>query len=197
MDLPTIKEPQRYCGLYVYDFGQWTAVGYTADEIAVLLESETYGGGQVYKIQRATPDGRMELRGIARERFQVESGTFFYRAELTGAQADFEQLRSAAGNVPPPGRAMLHLTDRGPAAGGARFATVLIYPAEYEDELGRWLLAIEFQGGDLVEGGSSHVADYYAEQNTILQRQQLWSATTRASRSAEEVLASVRRAIQR
>ncbi len=196
MVLPELEQPTRYQGLYVYDFGQWCAVGYTADEIAVLIESEQYRGGKTYKIHRATPDGRMELRGISAERFQLESGMFFPRSELTDARADFESLRSAAECTPPPCRARLHLADRGEAH-SARFVVALVFPAEYEDDMGRWLLAVDYQGGDLAEGGISHAAQYNEESLTVLDRRQLWPSSTQSSRSAEEVLAGVRRAVQR
>ena len=42
MTIPSLEQPERYSGLYVFDFGQWTAVGYTADEVERLLESEAY-----------------------------------------------------------------------------------------------------------------------------------------------------------
>ena len=197
MILPRVKDPQRLRGLYVYDFGDWTAVGYTAEEIAILLEDENHGGGKVYKIHRASPDGRMELRGVSPARFGLESGMFFYRGELEAARADYEALRAAAGQTPPPCRAFLHLADRAADAGPQRFLTVLIVPSEYEDVLGNWLTAIAFYGGELAEGGISHVTNYYNEQKTVLDRQQLWSQPAIPSRSPEQVLANVRQAVQR
>ena len=47
MKLPQLTDPDRYEGLYVFDFGEQCAVGYTASEIAVLLESERYRNGKV------------------------------------------------------------------------------------------------------------------------------------------------------
>jgi len=196
MILPHIDQPQRLRGLYVYDFGEWTAVGYTAEEIAILLDHERYRGGKVYKIYRAWPDGRMELRGVPPERFKLESGVFFYRQQEQPARADFQALLAAARQVPPPCRAYVHLADRG-AASFQRYVTALIFPAEYDDEIGQWLLRLAFPGGDLVEGGISHVSNYYAEDKTILERQQLWSRAAIPSRSADQVLASVRQAVQR
>lgn len=197
MVLPRVDDPQRLRGLYVYDFGRWTAVGYTAEEIAILLEDENYGGGKIYKIHRASPDGQMELRGVSPARFGLESGMFFYRRELDAARADYEQLRAAAGRMPPPCRAFLHLVDRSAEAGPQRFLTALIFPSEYEDEIGGWLTEIAFYGGELAEGGISHVTNYYDEQKTVLDRQQLWSRPAIPSRSPEQILASVRQAVQR
>lgn len=197
MKLPTLDQPDRYRGLYVFDFGEWTAVGYTAEEVALLLESEPYRAGKVYKIVRAAPDGQMELRGVSAARFQLESGVFFNRDDLEAARADFAELLRLAQMHGVPCRAFAHLADRGAPLASARYATALIYPAEYEDEMARWLDAVRYSGGDLAEGGSSHVSNYYATEKTILQRQQLWSQPAIQSRSADEVLSRVRQAIQR
>ncbi len=196
MILPHVDNPPRLRGLYVYDFGEWTAVGYTADEIAILLEDASCRGGKIYKIHRATPDGQMELRGVSPERFKLESGMFFNRRELEPARADFEELRAAADKAPPPCRAFLHLSDR-EIDSPQRFVTALVFPAEYEDEIGHWLTAIGFHGGELAEGGVSHVSNYHEQEKTPLDRQQLWSRPAITSRSPDEVLASVRQAVQR
>lgn len=197
MKLPSVSDPPRYRGLYVFDFGEWAALGYTAEEIAVLVESEAYRAGKVYKIVRAQPDGRMELRGVARERFQLESGMFFNRNNLDAAQADFAVLRAHADAHPPPCRAVVHLADRGDDEIVPRYVTALLYPAEYEDEVAAWLLDAEYVGGDTAEGGISHVTNYHAMQKEILERAQLWSERTAESRSADEVLRNVRVAVQR
>jgi hypothetical protein len=198
MKLPAIDQPQRLKGLYVFDFGEWTAVGYTVEEIALLVESDAHRNGHVYKIVRARPDGSFELRGVSRERFELESGILFYRSVLNGARRDFDDLCAAAARLPPPCRALLQVADRVTSNGGARFVTALIYPAEYEDEVGQWLDAIGFHGGDRAEGGISHVTNYNAEgQKRILEHRQLCGQPVISSRSADEVLASVRLAIQR
>lgn len=196
MKLPALETPDHYRGLYVYDFGDWTAVGYTAEEIAILLESSEHTGGKVYRIVRATPDGQMELRGVAPERFAAESGMFFNRTDFEAARADFATLR-ALGEAGTPCRAVLHLADRGIHEGVARYVVGLIYPAEYDDDVAAWLLDAGYAGGDTVEGGISHVSDYYAQHAKILERQQLWSRSSTSSRTADEVLGSVRRAVQR
>lgn len=196
MILPKFDQPDRYAGLYIFDFGDWTAAGYTAEEIAVLLESEQYSDGQVYKIHRVSPDGSMELRGISRNRFRMESGIFFYRNELNLAHNDYAALQRSAEKTPPPARTLLQLADRGGDA-NPRFVTALIYPAEYEDEISRWLIDLDFEGGDFVEGGISCVTNYHQEDKTILERTQLWSRRTLNSRSADEIFATVRRAVQR
>ena len=139
----------------------------------------------------------MELRGVSAERFKLESGMFFYRSELELARADFEALRAAGEKTPPPCGAFLHLADRSTDGDPRRYLTALVFPAEYETEIGNWLTAIAFEGGDLAEGGVSHVTNYYGEQKTVLERQQLWSQPAIPSRTPDEVLASVRQAVQR
>ena len=197
MKLPQLENPQRYRGLYIYDFGDWTAVGYTAEEIATLLESEAYRDGRAYKIHRALPDGQMELRGVSLDRFRLESGMLFYGRDLEASRADFESLLAAADQTPVPCRAFVHLADRGAGLGIDRFVTALVYPAESEDEIGHWLLEIDFQPSGLAEGGPSHVSNYYEDQKTVIDRKQIWSQPAIPSRSTEELLASVRQPVQR
>lgn len=196
LKFPILTDSDRYRGLYVFDFGDWTATGYTAEEIAVLLDSERYRDGKVYRIERVSPDGGMELRGVAPERFQFESGLFFFRSSRVAAERDFESLRAAAEGRPAPCRAIVQLAERN-SDQEAGFVTVLIYPAEHDADVSRWLLDLDYQGGDRVEGGISHVTDYYAESKEVLKRAQLWSRDQTSSRSRDEILGSVRNALQR
>lgn len=197
MKLPALDAAERYRGLYVVDFGEWTAVGYTADEVATLFESEQFRGGKAYRIHRAWPDGRMELIGIPRERFQLESAMLFWRGAAETAAADFETIRTAAATTPPPCRAFLHLADWGVDAGAGRYVSALVFPAEYEADIGAWLSQIECAAGDIVEGGVSAATTYHAAEKRILRREQFHAPAGHASRSAADVFASVRRAVQR
>ncbi len=198
MKLPRLENPAPYRGLYVFDFGDWAAVGYTVEEIAVLLESDRYAGGKVYRIHRIGPDGSLELRGVSAERFRLESGLLFWRSELQPAQGDFDALISAAEHAAaPPARAKLQLLEQPTADPLHRFVTALIYPAEYEDDMAEWLTRLDYPGGDTVEGGPSHVSNLYAQGGRMLVQHQLWSAAAIPSRSAQEVLATVRRPVQR
>ncbi len=196
MRLPILEHAPRYRGLYVFDFGEWAAVGYTSEEIAMLLESETYRHGKVYRIHRADPAGNMELQAVAPERFQLESGLFFYRSESAAAHRDFKELASLAEQTPPPCRAVLQLAETGATATGP-FVTALIFPAEYDEDVGSWLLALDYAGGDLAEGGISHVTNFYAAPHVIMARQQLWGTAQIPARSADEVFAAVKLPVQR
>lgn len=203
MKIPRVDDPTRYRGLFVFDFGEWTAMGYTADEIATLLESEQYRSGKVYKIVRASPDGSMELRGVSPERFELESGIFHWRSDEAAARADFRDLLGIADAEPPPCRMNVQLalvpflpsgSDSEPTP---RHVTALIFPAEFDDEVGRWLMDHGYRGGDWVEGGISIVTSFRTLEKEILDRKQLWSLSSQNSRSAEEIYQSVRQAVQR
>ena len=96
MKLPEVKDGEKYVGLYVVDFGDSTSVGFTAEEVGELLESEKFGGIKVYKIYNACPDGRMELRGVVNDTFSLEMGMFFYSSALETARRDFKGLVNLA-----------------------------------------------------------------------------------------------------
>lgn len=194
MRLPELESPQGYTGLYVFDFGDHVALGYTADEIAVLLESEEYADGKVYRIDRALPDGTMELQGMARETFESEDGLLFYRSSLERARADYDELSRLAEDDPPPCRMKAQLAQ----IGGANYPhlTAIIFPAESTHAVSDWMNRIGFEGGEFVEGGRSQVTDYYAAQPTVIDRRQFWPASG-DSRPAEEVLATTHLAVQR
>lgn len=206
MKLPELECPEKYAGLYVFDFGDdQTVVGYTADEIAILLESEQYPDGKVYRIHRALPDGTMELQGIARERFLAEEGMFFHRRELEPARRDFERLDELARQAPPPCRVKVHLATLGKSLAGQAektpgpgqtWMTAMIYPAEYSHEISKWLRDAGYGGGDYVEGGISMVTDYYGMGAGIIDRRQLWPGDG-VSRQADEVLSTTHLPVQR
>jgi len=193
--LPKLDNPVRYTGLYVVDFGESVAVGYTAAEVSVLMESGRYAEAKVYRIHRAYPDGRLELKGIPGSRFQAEDGFFFYRKDPAQARRDYDDLKRLAESIPPPCRAKLHLATLQGAV--VPDVVVLIYPAEYCDEMSAWLTAIGYQGGDYVEGGISQVSSYYATGATRLDQHQLWGTLDETSRPAEEVLGATHVAVQR
>ena len=125
MKLPKLEKSDKYVGLYVFDFGDHAGVGFTAEEVAELYESEQYKGCKAYKIHRAYPDGRLELKGVNCETFQLESGMFFYSNEERIASGDFKRLIEAAVSNGPPCRAKIHLAKYS----DGKYAIALIYPA--------------------------------------------------------------------
>jgi len=193
MKIPKLHKPQQYVGLYVFDFGDHVAVGFTAEEVAELLESERYRHGKVYKIHRAYPDGRLELKGVPAELFQLEAGMFFYSTDLQTAQGDFKRLIDLAVRSAPPCRAKVHLAKYDES----KYVVALIYPAEYDDEVSRWLLEGDYRTSGAAEGGTGAVERYYEAGPTVLERHQLFGNSQIISRSGEELLAAVHLAVQR
>jgi hypothetical protein len=193
MKLPKLEKPDRYEGLYVFDFGAHAGVGFTAEEVAELLDSERYKDGKVYKIQRAFPDGRMELRAVPADRFQLEAGMLFYATDEATARRDFKRLVDLAVRSAPPCRAKVELarhTDD-------KCAVALVYPAERDEEISAWLLEGDYRTAGPAEGGVGAVERYYRDRPEILETQQLFGAGETASRTGQELLESVALAVQR
>jgi hypothetical protein len=193
MKLPELKNSDKYVGLYIFDFGDYVSVGFTAEEIAELLESETYKDGKVYKIYRAYPDGTLELKGMPAEKFQLESGMFFYSNDLDTARKDFKELVNLAVKTAPPSRAKVHLA----RYEDGKFVTVIIYPAEYEDEFSQWLIDGDYKTTGAAEGGIGAIQRYYDYKPEILDRHQLFGQSELTSRTGEELLGALRLAVQR
>jgi hypothetical protein len=193
MVLPELEKPEKYVGLYIFDFGDHAGVGFTAEEVAELLESERYKHGKVYKIHKAYPDGRLELKGVPSETFQLEAGMFFYSSELQTARRDFKGLVNLAVKSSPPSRAKVHLAKYG----DDKLVVALIYPAEYDDEFSSWLLDGEYRTSGAAEGGVEAVQRYYDLKPEILERHQLFGQSEVISRTGGELLGSLRLAVQR
>lgn len=192
MKLPDIKNADKYTGLYVVDFGDHCGVGFTAEEVAELLESEQFADVQVYKVHRANPDDTMELKGVPHQTFQLEAGMFFYAADETTARDDFERLAAWADTQLPPARSKIHLANLGES-----FITALIYPAEYDDAFSKWLLDGNYRTSGQVEGGTSQVQKYYDMQPNILDRKQLWPQASIEHLQGEVLFEATKRAVVR
>jgi len=193
MNLPELKKPDRYVGLYVVDFGESSSVGFTAEEVAEILDSEKYKDCKVYKIHNAYPDGRLELKGVCSETFQLEAGMFFYETDPGTARKDYENFIKIAVDSAPPCRAKLHLAKYSED----KFASALIYPAEYDDEISRWLLNNDYRTDGPAEGSTDAVQRYYDAKPEILERHQLFAQTSLESRTGTELLANLKVAVQR
>jgi hypothetical protein len=193
MKTPKLEKPDKYIGLYIFDFGDHAGVGFTAEEVAELLESERYKNGKVYKIHKAYPDGKLELKGVPAETFQLEAGMFFYSSDLETARDDFKRLVNLAVKSSPPCRAKVHLAKYS----DDKFAVVLIYPAEYDDEVSAWLLDGEYKTTGQAFGGVGAVQRYYDSTPEILDRHQLFGKSELISRTGEELLASLKLVVQR
>jgi hypothetical protein len=193
MKLPQLQKPQKYLGLYIFDFGDHVGVGFTTEEVAELFESEKYKDCKAYKIHKAYPDGKLELKGVRAEIFQLEAGMFFYSGALKTAKQDFKGLVNLAVKTSPPCRAKVHLAKHN----DNKFVTALIYPAEYDDEISAWLLDGGYKTDGAAEAGIVAVQRYYDAKPQILDRHQLFGKSEFESRTGEELLAGIKLAVQR
>ncbi|MHC5076026.1 MAG: hypothetical protein ACYTFM_06325 [Planctomycetota bacterium] len=193
MKLPELQNSVKYVGLYVVDFGEHTGVGFTAQEVAELLESEKYRNCKIYKIHRAYPDGKIEIKGVPAQTFQLEAGIFFYSKDFETAQADFKSLVKLGIESVPPCRAKVHLTKYSQE----KYAVAIIYPAEYDDEISSWLLKGQYKTNGAAEGGTGTVQRYYDTKPEILERHQFFSEGAIESRSGQTLLANLKKVVQR
>jgi len=193
MKLAELQDAKKYVGLYVVDFGDSSSVGFTAGEVAEILESEKFSDCKVYKIHNAYPDGRIELKGVPRETFELEAGMFFYSQNLANSEKDFKELTNLAIKSAAPARAKVHLAKYNED----QFAVALIYPAEFDDEFSRWLLDNDFKTEGEAAGGVGAVQQYYDNQCEVLKRQQLLDAGAIESRTGVQLLANLKQAVQR
>ncbi len=193
MKLPELEKPTKYVGLYIVDFGDYTSVGFTAQEVAEILESEKYKNVKVYKIHKAYPDGKLELKGISAETFHLEMGMFFYSDNLESTRQNFKALLDLAISSAPPCRAKIHLAKYS----DNKFTVVLIYPAEFNSELSAWLLTGNYKTPGTVEGGLEAVNRYYNDKPEILSKHQLFSQSEQTHRTGRQLLANLKSAVQR
>ena len=192
MKLPDIENADKYTGLYVVDFGDHCGVGFTASEVAELLESEQFTEVQVYKVHRANPDGTMELKGVPHQTFQLEAGMFFYAADEATARDDFQRLLTWADQQLPPARCKIHL-----AQASDVYLTVLIYPAEYDDAFSQWLLDGDYRTAGQIECSTSAVQRYYDAKPDVIERKQLWPETAIEALTGKALMEATNRAIVR
>lgn len=193
--LPPVHDPQRYAGLYVFDFGTHVSVGYTAAEIALLCTHPDYREGKAYQIYRVTEEGGFELRGVRESTLLSGDATVFLRADPARARADYSALRAAAQREPPPSAIELVL------AKGYQFdppeLTALLCSASAADLTAGWLSRIDFRGGDDVLVGPQVRAAIDSLDGLRLSSCVLAGIGEIADRSSEEVLRRVGDAVQR
>jgi hypothetical protein len=194
--LPRLSNPERYQGLYVVDFGDGISVGYVAAEVATLFASGQFPRMRAYRIHRAPPDGTVELVSVSKERFarHADEGLFFLQADENLARDDFDTLRDLAqGKFPCPAR--LELAEIAGAA--SPFMTVLIYTGGYSDEVSRFLLSVNYQGGETVEVGSHKLAAFRQRNPRIIERAEIEPSPAEAARPLDQLVATRQFAVQR
>ncbi len=192
MNLPEVKNADKYTGLFVVDFGDHCGVGFVAEEVAELLESEQFTEVQIYQVHRANPDGTMELKGVNKETFQLEAGMFFYAADADTAQDDYQKLLAWSGKQLPPARCKIQLSSTDNV-----HLVALIYPAEFDNAFSQWLLDGNYRTAGQIEGGTSAVQRYYDTEPVVLDRKQLWPVSSIESLHGEVLMEATNREIVR
>ncbi len=193
MNIPKIENANNYTGLYVVDFGETSSVGFTANEVAELLESEKFADVKVYKIHGAFPDGKMELKGIPSEIFQLEMGMFFYAGSQSMSEKEYNNLIALAETTLPPCRAKVELVQ----INDDLFTTAIIYPAEYNEEVSSWLIDIDYSTSGAAAGGIEAVTSYNNQKIKTIQSHQLHAADAYKNKTGEELFGAAKIAIQR
>ena len=193
--LPPVRNAERYVGLYVYDFGAYTSIGYTAAEIRILRESEAHRGGTAYEVYRVTDAGVFELRGVLDERLAVREAICFLRSVATAARRDYDTLCNAAQDSPAPCSVEIQLAEvhdfRPP------HVTAMLYPAAASAVLSGWLSRCEFDGGDRVIAGIDAHDAFMTADALRIESCQLAALLDYTDRLAEEVLRTIDRPVQR
>ena len=193
--LPPIHNPQRYGGLYVYDFGDHVSLGYTAAEIRVLRESAAHGGGTAYEIYRVDESGAMELRGVLDDRLTRRESLCLLRHDGADARRDYDALRKASDSEPIGCPVEMQLAKL--YAFDPPHVTALSYISSATSVVAGWLLRHAPNAGDEVACGSDEHARLAASDGVRIASCELRTKTDFGDRSAEEVLAQVDRALQR
>jgi hypothetical protein len=193
--IPPLEDPQKYVDLFVVDLGdRGLGVGYTADEVAALIEQEAYADAKVFRIHDASPEGQVKLVGVPRERFGLEAGIFFGQEVESAARADYEGLLSLLRKHPPPTRLRLvlgHCRDwRAP------YQTGMVYPAECDNAVSRYLLEHEYRGGINATGGVGIVTEFNAVVR-VIDSEGFQAAADRRGRDWDQLRAAVGETIQR
>ncbi len=193
MKLPKIKNPAKYTGLYIVDFGSSCTVGFTADEVGRLLESEKFKNIKVYKIYNAKADGQMEIKGVTNDLFNLEMAMIFYSNNETTTANDYQQLINAAAGNEPPATAKVQMAKYS----DDKYATVIIYPAEYNDEFSSWLTNINYKTTGPAQGGIDAANQYYTDRPQIIRTQQLQPNTNFQNMENEQLLQATKRTAAR
>lgn len=195
MKLPPISDPHRYAGLFVYDFGDHVSVGYTAAEINLLRGEPAHVSGTAYQIYRVAEDGSMEIRGILDRHLHEREALCFLYPDGARARRGYDTLRKAADGVPVPCSAELHLSKV--YAFEPPDVCAIIYDATSSHRLSGWLGEVDFAGPTTVRGGLDAHREFATADRLQIDSCELRCSEMYRDRPAEEVLATVDRALQR
>ncbi|MFQ5463385.1 MAG: hypothetical protein ACE5E5_12270 [Phycisphaerae bacterium] len=196
LHIPHVREPDRYVGLCVFDFGAHVSIGYTAGEIRVLQSQQTYASGQAYEIYRVTETGGFELRGVSVSQVGAMEALCFLYGQREAARAQYEWLCETARGEPISCETRIHLArldDFEPPD-----VVALAYLGVVSNVVAAWLERVGFSpaADDVIAGGDA----YESVRRGAGQRRASGFLASRwdyRDRSREELLASVDLAVQR
>lgn len=195
LTLPPIRDPERYEGLFAYDFGTHVSVGFTAGEILILRQSPEYCGGTALQIYRVNDRGGMELRGIQDSMLLGRDCICFLQSSEMKAREDYDRMVRAARERP------LSSTVEARLVRSYVFSlpnlTALLFPAWAVDRVGAWLSLLDWSPGDRVISGTEALASMDPGKGLTIDTCSLAARDIVQDRDAEQVLASVSQAFQR
>lgn len=195
MKLPPIPNPQRYTGLFVYDFGDHVSVGYTAAEVRILRASSLHRTGQAFQIYRVDESGTIELRGILDDRLDAQEAVCFLRSDGVDARRDYDALINAAHAFPLGCECELQLGklyDFEPP-----HVTAMVYFAGMSLVVSGWLSRRVPEAGDLVVGGTDALAQLLASDGVRIATHKLECSSFYRDREEDEVLSAIEEPLQR
>ena len=195
MKLPSIPHPERYVGLFIYDFGAHVSVGYTAGEIRILRESRVHRHGTAYQIYRADERGGLELRGVLDERLTETEAMCFLRADRAAARRDYDALCAAAAVNPLSCAVEMQLATL--EAFDPPHVTALTYPAAATAVLAGWLTQHSGDPGDRVLGRMNAHATLLGAKGERIASCRLPALLDYNDRPADDVLRAVHEPLQR
>jgi len=195
MKLPRVHQPDQYLGLYVFDFGSYANVGYTAGEIVVLLAHESYSDGKAYEICRIDEDGSLYLRGATNLAPRSDEAIAFLRSDPGKAQLDYQSIISKADSHPLPCDVELILTRVYEFQ--LSHVTAIVYKSVDEAMVSHWLVRVGFNGGDEVVCGADVRSQVVSEQHIRIASQSLPMISCYHGRTLAELMESIDRRIQR
>ncbi len=195
MNLPRVNQPDRYIGLYVFDFGEHANVGYTAGEIATLLAQAEFSDGKAYEICRVDEDGLFFLRGLLGQSWQAEEVMAFLRGDAAKAQLDYQAIISLAESDPLNCAAELVLTEVYEFQ--LSHVTAIIYKSANANIVTQWLSRVGFDGGDEVMCGAEVRSQVMSEHNIRIANQLLTVISTYLDRPLPELVERIEQRVQR
>ena len=166
-------------------------MGYTAEEVEFLLTEPRFDSGEAYRIYRAHPDGRLELKQVTKASWSSSAGIAFYFIGRRGLDSAWDKLLNLTERFPPPCEIELSK-----ASFQEQYVLIMQYTGEYDDIVANWLLRVKFNGGDHVEAGKQTIENTL-QTAKIVGTKSIIPTQSRKSRTREEVLKTIDKPIQR